>query len=887
MGEERVTQDLPGETFNPTTLLRLLRVRWRLIASVALLLLVITTIITLTLTPRYTAEAIVTLDQRKNNVTDANAIVSGLTGDAATVQVQIQILQSRSLLAQVIDKQHLENDPAFNRVSQGASNFESLRGHPIFEWLVDLSTPFKKPVTIKTPGEEAQDVKNEILDNLLDGLTVSTVGFSQAIEIKFRSENAQQAARIANAIADAYIEDQLNAKLEATKNARKYLSDRLNELSSQVKTAEAAVTRYRADNDLMDAGEGISSVDQQITALNTQLVTAQSSLAEQVAKVGRIRALRRAARNVDVTQVTDSPFINQLRAEESALLRQEAEFSSRYGPRHPKMIDLESQKANLERKIQDEVRRIGQAVSNDADIARAKLRSLQQSLDGLNERAATRNQSLVTLKQLEQDAASSHSLYDAFLAQFKEIEDREEIQRPDARILSSASVPKAPSFPPSKVLIFGAAIPASLFLGFMAALFSELLVVKGFRTSAQLEHSLALRVLATAPEVRGRRARSSLSSIVSDNPVSPFAESMRGIQYGLTSSDVDHPPKVILVTSAIPQEGKSTVALSLARTVARNGKKVVLMGCDFRRPQLLRMVGAGEVKKGLVGALLGGESVENCFHKDPSSEVLLLAPETTVRNPSDLLGSVEMENLIRDLRGSADCIIIDSPPLLPVNDTKLLIRLIDTMLLIVRWEKTPRDAAIAAVRSLLDLRAPIAGVVITRADSDDSYNYGFQNYLSYPDEVLLVSGARKFRPLLVSALLIAAGVAATSWFTLDRNSHSTVSEEELLPRTNALADWKSKVNARRYPGTIARVDLQPPIVLTLIEPVFLQEVQISHPKVAAKGSSVTNKRRIGRPPITRRRANEPGPSLSAASAAAAVLDHPPRPPRTALLKTAS
>jgi hypothetical protein len=235
-----------------------------------------------------------------------------------------------------------------------------------------------------------------------------------------------------------------------------------------------------------------------------------------------------------------------------------------------------------------------------------------------------------------------------------------------------------------------------------------------------------------------------------------------------------------------------------------------------------------------------------------------------------------MENLIRDLRGSADCIIIDSPPLLPVNDTKLLIRLIDTMLLIVRWEKTPRDAAIAAVRSLLDLRAPIAGVVITRADSDDSYNYGFQNYLSYPDEVLLVSGARKFRPLLVSALLIAAGVAATSWFTLDRNS--AVSEAESLPRTNALADWKSKLNTQRDLGTIASVDLQPPIVLTLIEPVSLQEVQISEPKVAAKGSSVTDKRRIGRPPITRRRANEPGSPVSAASAAAAALDHPRRPP---------
>ena len=290
VGEERFTQDSPGEVFNLTQLLGLLRARWRVILSVALLLLAITTVITFALAPRYTAEATVTLDQRKNNVTDAGAILSGLTGDAATVQVQIQILRSRSLLARVIDKAHLENDPALNPALRGEFSSQSFWGNSIFKWLVDLSAPWlKTPATITTPEEEAQDIKNGIIDNLLRGLTVSTVDLSQAIEIKFSSGSAEQAARVANTIADAYMEDQLNAKVEATKNATRYLTDRLNELSSQLKTAEAAVARYRAENDLTDEGAGISSVDQQLTALNSQLVVAQLTLAEQTAKARRIR----------------------------------------------------------------------------------------------------------------------------------------------------------------------------------------------------------------------------------------------------------------------------------------------------------------------------------------------------------------------------------------------------------------------------------------------------------------------------------------------------------------------------------------------------------------------------------------------------------------------
>jgi uncharacterized protein involved in exopolysaccharide biosynthesis len=365
IGDDRTAQDSPRELFNATSLIRLLRCRARLIATVAIVFLTVTTVVTFALTPRYTAEAIITLDERKNSVTDADAVLSSLTGDAATVQNQIQILQSRSLLARVIDKVHLQDEPALNPALEYTPQFAALHDNATFKWLTaQWDFWFRSPVYNRAPEEAAQDKNNEIIDRLLRGLTVSTAGFSPAIEIKFTSTNPQQAARVANAIVDAYMEDQLNAKLEATKHATKFLSDRLNELGAQVKSADAAVTQFRAGNDLLDQGSGISSVDQQLTTLNSQLVLAQLELTDQTAKAARIRGLQ-TTRNADLTPVVDSPLIAQLRTEESTLQRQEAELSTKYGPRHPKMIDLQSQKASLQRKIQEEVGRVGRATSND------------------------------------------------------------------------------------------------------------------------------------------------------------------------------------------------------------------------------------------------------------------------------------------------------------------------------------------------------------------------------------------------------------------------------------------------------------------------------------------------------------------------------------------
>jgi capsular exopolysaccharide synthesis family protein len=220
---------------------------------------------------------------------------------------------------------------------------------------------------------------------------------------------------------------------------------------------------------------------------------------------------------------------------------------------------------------------------------------------------------------------------------------------------------------------------------------------------------------------------------VIDKPMSSFTEAVRGLQMGLVLSNVDKPPKVILVTSALPSEGKTTAAVSLARLAATNDKKVLVIDCDLRRPAAAKAFGSTKFEKGLVEVLSGQARLEDCLLKDPHSSLEFLPTRIDIGNPPDILGSEAIERLIGGVRNKYDVIVIDSAPLLPVNDTRILVRLADAVVFVVRWEKTPRDAARAAARILGDIRAPVAGIAITRANTArfHYYSYGYQSYTSY------------------------------------------------------------------------------------------------------------------------------------------------------------
>ncbi|NIK88347.1 exopolysaccharide transport family protein [Rhizomicrobium palustre] len=698
--------------------------RRKIILGTAAIVVALVTVAVMEMTPLYTATAVVMLDQRKHNLEDSVALFSGLPADQSTIQNQIQILTSLELGGRVVDKEKLRDDPEFNPARGALPSFLSTLNPA--HWFGMRKT--------EADAQQLDAERSAVIHRFLDRVSVSQIGLSTAMNVSFRSDNPRKAARLAAAIANAYVEDQLEAKFQATQKATQWLSGRISNLSKEAQLADAAVQQYKAEHNITTTANGVSVVDQQIADINGKLVAARTEMAELQANYDRLLALAKNGKASDSAQVLASPLIANLRAQETQLTSQMANLASKYGPRHPKMLDLEAQRQTLSDKINEEIQRFVSSAKNDVDVASSHVASLEASLRQAEAQGAGQNQANVQLTALQSAATSARAMYEAFLGRLNQTQGQEGIQTPDARIISNPEVPGAPSSP-KKELAIGLSIPAGLVLGFILALIIERLDI-GFRTTAELERLMGVPVLATVPEVElltEGETPVKAADLISTKPLSAFAEAVRGLQLGLSLSNVDDSPKVILVSSSVPGEGKTTISLSLARSAARGGLTAVIVDGDLRRPTVAKAVGLTDIQNGIVETLAGKASLTDCLYKDPLSNALVLPCSSIPASPTDVLSSKAMQGLVARLRDAFDLVIIDTAPLLPVNDARILGPLADTCLLVVRWEKTPREAALNAMRLISDTHTPVAGIALARADNERFryYSYGYQNYYSY------------------------------------------------------------------------------------------------------------------------------------------------------------
>jgi len=634
--------------FGFSELVRIARERQPLILKVAAGTFVAVVLALLLWPARYSASTVVMLETRKNNVTDLSSVLSQTPTDPASLQNQIQILTSRGLAEKVIGKLGLAADPEF-APSQG--------------WF---------------GASDVRRLHDGTIDNFLKRLSVDAVGLSTSLNVSFTSRDAEKAARIADAITDAYVADQVNAKFEATARTTQWLMDRIQLLAQQVQASDEAVQRYKAENNLNDTAAGDSIVGQQMGAISTQLVVARADLAQKQAMRARVAQLAKSGRAADVSQVVASPLIAQLRAQESDLIQQEAELSTRYGPRHPKMIEIESQKKNLDAKIAQEVGRVVETMNNDVAVAAAQVGSLEGSLRGAEHESASDNLARVKLKSLEANAASTRSMYQAFVERLRATQDSAADQVPDARVISRAAIPEYADGP-RKIVVIAAAIPASLLLGLLVALILE-----------RMETGVAFAMLARIPASPMR-----LSDTVVDLPVSASARAVQALVNTLLPLGATG--RAVLVAPAAAGENQTDLSLSLARTAAQSGRRVVLIDGNFRTPRVANAIGVTN-QSGLVAALTGRLRLSQCFFRDTRSGAFMLACSQGLQNPAQLLGSPAMAQLVAHLRTACDLVVIDSGAVLAAGDAAQLARLCDVALVVSQG--TPKETLNQAMAEL-------------------------------------------------------------------------------------------------------------------------------------------------------------------------------------------
>ncbi|WP_247886864.1 polysaccharide biosynthesis tyrosine autokinase [Azospirillum sp. SYSU D00513] len=686
----------------------------------------IATVAAMRMTPIYTAEALVMLDNRQNTIVDFQQVMSGLSTELGSMQSEVAVLKSPAFAEKVVDKLALMNDPEFNASLRPPETdwFYYLNPRNLIPDSVMGAVSGAAPAVELSEQEKAANQKTGVVNTVLNNLAVRPQGRSYVIAINFDSEDPRKAALVANTIAELYLVDQLDEKFKATQRATAWLEERISELRADAKAAGDAVETYRAQSGLTGTSGENTVLSQQLGELNTNYMLARTAREEAEAKQREVASLSNSARGAGVIgDVMGSPLIQALRQQEVTLQRQIADAANRYGPRHPTLVSLQKELGDLQSQMRIEAGKIVQNLSNEVEVARAREGALKASLDQLSAQRDTQQAAAVNLRTLEREAETAQTMLQAMLTRFQEVTSQTDIQEADARIASAASIPLQPSAPDKKMIVL-LALLASATLGVLLAILRERFE-GGYRSPHQFESATGVRGLGLVPTIpQMSRLRGSPAAYALDKPLSAFAESMQNLRTSLLLANPDGRQKVILFTSSVPGEGKSTIAASFARVCANAGQKTIILDCDMRRKGLHGMLGLDN-KRGLYEVLSGEAAPSEVIQTDPRTGLHVIASGSGSSLPQDMLGSSRMHQLISRLALEYDRVIIDSPPVLAVSEGKLLAALADQTVFIVRWGKTNRETAMAGLKEIVEAGGEVVGVLLSQVDIRRHAQYEF------------------------------------------------------------------------------------------------------------------------------------------------------------------
>ncbi len=708
-------------TLDLREVIRILRRRLKLITGTVVVGVGAVLLYLLLATPLYTATTTILLDPDKKSILDAGAVVSGLGSDTAAIESEVELIRSASLARRVVAELRLDKDPEFG----GGESASALLLSTIGSW-IGLAGP--EDETKPDGRKEHEKTINKIINDFSGRMKVKRVGLTYVLAVSFTSRNPEKAAKIANQIASSYLVDQLEAKYEATKRATDWLNTRLGRLRKDVRKSEKLVELYKVRHNLQST-DGQTLGERQMAKLNEQLILTRAETAEKRAKFEQVDKLVKSGKSTSsLAAVLQSAVISKLRAQQADVGRRLAELTTRYGGRHPRVVNMRAERRDIANQIAMEVKRIIANLRNEYDVALSREASLEKSLEEIKLQNKGASQAAIKLRELEREAFSSKVLYEAFLNRFKQTSEQETLKTADSRVIARAVPPQRASFPKKRLTLMLA------FIGFLALGIGLAFLLEhldnSFKTGEQIEEMLGLAHLASAPllgraDLKNEHGKMSIERYVIEKPLSAFAEAMRSLKMGIQLSNIDTPPKVVLVTSAMPNEGKTTIASNLAFHAAQTGIDVLLVDADLRNPSLTASLLSHDAKPdGLVELLARNVTEDDVLIRDENTGLKFLPASRMVQNSAEVLGSKRMREFIERAKKTYDLVILDTSPITPVIDARVLVDIVDSVVLVTEWDKTPREAVLAAVKSLKAGHDKFAGVVLNKMNLKRMASYG-------------------------------------------------------------------------------------------------------------------------------------------------------------------
>lgn len=701
----------------------LIKSKWVVITTVLLFVSVVT-ISTLRTTPIYEAVGSIAINKTDPvtfNLKDSSSSIDYY--DPTDMDTEVRILKSDLLALQVIRQLNLDKQP------EGANKTASS---------LELLTDGMQPDSARTSAA-LSDFKNN--------LQVSLVPNTRIIEIRYRSPDKNLAARVVNTLANTYVEQNFKTRFESTMQASDWLSKQLVDLQIKVETSQEKLVKYQKEHEILGIDEKQNITTAKLDELNRELTTAESVRMEKESIYHLVQSGDSdsivAAANVDGGArgtSANSALLEKLREQQADLKIQVAQLSTQFGPSYPKLAQLNSQIKEVDAQIQNEMRKVAARLRGDYLAAVQRESMLRSALEQQKQQANKLNESAIEYSLLKRDVDANRTLSEGLLEKLKEAGVTAGLRSNNFRIVDVARVPTSPSGPNIlRNIAFALALGLSTGIGLAFLLES---MDNTVRTPEQAQTISLLPSLGMIPlgsrstrEMRGSAKLALASSkeavelVTKSRPRSQMAESYRALRTSLLLTFPGGPPKVILITSALPEEGKTTTSVNSAIVLAQKGTRVLLIDADLRRPSIHKTLGMGPTL-GLSNVLTGTANLQQAII--PSTilpDLFLLPAGTPPPNPAELLASTKMKNVLEELRKHYDHIVIDSPPTLSVTDAVVMSTAADAVVLVIRSGHTTKPALRRARDILLQVNARVCGVLVNAVNlnsPDYYYHYEYQ-----------------------------------------------------------------------------------------------------------------------------------------------------------------
>lgn len=642
-------------------------------------------------TPKYTAKAAVALESREAQVVDLETVVSGLSGDQATINTEIEVLRSRVIIGKLALKLGLTTDPEFNTGLQPVSLF-SLKG---IRQLLSGGP--------NTTQRSNQAVLDSTVNALSRAISISNIRNSYVFNITAITTDPHKSADIANTLADLYILDQLEVKFLATQQATTWLSERVAELQADLQRANNAVKTLSSNTQLISP-EALEALNRQIKDSRDREAGSIKSITAHNAQLSALLVALKTGDQGEMIKAARDATLKRIMVSGAA----DGTFSARY--------DL-----------------LIQRVQTDLDRAKAQVETLNASITTLEKDYSQQSEDLAKLQQLKREAEASRLIYEYFLGRLKETSVQAGIQKADSRILSHAAVPTNAS-QPRKSRILALSMVLGLMFGFAFVAARETLNT-GFRVSEDIENITGYTVIGQIPVIPTPGRENKVRYLI-EKPTSAAAEAVRNLRTSVLLSNLDNPPQVIMMTSSIPGEGKTTTSMALAQNFAGMGRKVLLVEGDIRKRVFTEYFGLPD-DNGLLNVISGNSTFKDAVNRVNALGVDVMIGEKSSTNAADVFSSNRFKDFLDEARTRYDIIIIDTPPVLVVPDARIIAQHVDAVLYGVKWDCTSQTQVAEGLRQFETGGVHVAGLILLQIDPKGMKRYGhgdrYGAYSSYGD----------------------------------------------------------------------------------------------------------------------------------------------------------